>query len=1410
MALSASVSDDTVVPTPVIQVPLYPPQDHWDLPSLPLFSDVLKLPHLSRGLPHDLRGLPPATPVRVHFDLPPLSVDSTVVHPPFHITVDANNQFALKVVLTQCAPRSGEPDLPPSVVYPPGKFAALSEHWIVDSGATSSCTPHQEFFSSYVPCALSLTVGNGSKLPVVGFGSISMETLMSARDVTLPMRSRALRLSFGLHCPQLHFNLLSVSQATDDGYVITFPSGGLCTITTPLGDFISASNNAMGLYSFHTIPYGRQTVGRSAPVIDPVDNKVLLTQFRALEKRIADFAKSRASRTVNDELHMYAYSGVYRYAHHLVTPAVSPRRTHPPQYGSEATYWSALNGILAHPSQYTIDPRDFSVSSDCLYSLVSDSRLSNVELARLWHRRLGHPGIGALDHMIKENPELQVFKSRHLKDFLCETCAYAKSKRSPFNSSAVFRATSFLSLVHSDIWGPSPILSAGGAAYFVLFVDDYSRFMWVYPLQRRIHLYDAYETFRVSAMAMFKSDIVTLHHTQPTDIGTLQSDNAKEYEKLARIITPKYQTRVTFSNAYSPNQNAVAERRIGLVVQKMRALLIEGSLPKFLWATALEYASWLINITPSSSNGGKSPYFKVFNAYPALSYIKTFGCTAFVHIQKVAQPTKLDPRAIKAMFIGLPDNRKGYALMHLHSHARIYSRDVTFWESEFPAINTVDAAADYRRRVASDPNFIPTLEPNAPLPPLHSVLDGLARPNVNVLGMPVAPLPPIHTALVITSRDLFAEPSGTPATYSSSQQDVIDLYRDLERDFPLSSPPFDPTHFTLSRHFVPRLSSPPPPLYAQPTFTLQSLDSALCRVDDSIVDVSMPLALVGHSLHIPSVPVIPNGCISSHCTPAFLGSEYIYSLLAGRANPDPQTWREAMGRDDNKLWLAAATDEYNSLLSNGTYELVRRSRSMKILPCRWVFRVKPGGIYKARLVVKGFMQQHGVDYTEIYAPVVRLEVLRFLFVLVAIYNLECHQMDVKTAFLNGAIDCEVYMEQPPGSLIEPASRRDFVCLLRKSLYGLKQAPHLWYWTFVEFMLARGFTRLHKDRCVFLKKDSDGFTIVSLYVDDLLIIAPTLALVSAMKKSLHGRFKMKDLGEVSDILGWQVKRNRPARTIFLHQSRYCATVVDRFDMSDSKPVTTPFECTNPLSASHCASTPEEVAIMAKLPYRCAVGSFMYLAMGTRPDLAYALQQLSQFLHNPGPLHWKAVKRVLRYLRGTMSHGIRLGGSDYVNKPFLSAFVDANYAMCPDTRRCVSGYIVLFFGSLVSWLAKKQNLVTLSTTEAEFVALALCIQECLYIRQLAGELLQTSDQPTVVYEDNQSTIKIAENAEHHGRSKHIDVRYMFVRDLVEANQFILKYCPTKQQIADFFTKAHPEPAFRTFCKALRLIALSEYSS
>ncbi|KAF0722783.1 hypothetical protein Ae201684_018174 [Aphanomyces euteiches] len=845
-----------------------------------------------------------------------------------------------------------------------------------------------------------------------------------------------------------------------------------------------------------------------------------------------------------------------------------------------------------------------------------------------------------------------------------------------------------------------------------------------------------------------------------------------EYERLARIIYPKYHTRFTLSNAYSPQQNGVAERRIGILVQKIRAMLIEGSLPKFLWATALDYAAWLTNILPSTSNDGQSPYYRVFKTHPSLSYVKTFGCTAFVHIQQEARPSKLDPYSLKTMFVGLPTNRKGYTLMHVFSHQLIYSRDFSFFESEFPSINSIEAAAAYRLSAKTDPNFIPTLEPNAPLPPLPTALN---RPNTITIHQPTP-----------SSTSLFTRCST------------------MEADFPILCSRISIPTPTLHNHFS--NTSGTPPLSIMATLTLHSFSCKFPSMDITPSEEHPFLALTASSSLFTTSS--PSFTFSTH---PFLEPFTVYSLLASRvqSSSDPTSWKDALSRPDKDKWIAAAHDEYNSLLSNGTYELVRRESSQKVLPCRWVFRLKPGGIYKARLVVNGFLQEHGVDYTEIFAPVVRLEVLRFLFTMVAVYYLECHQMDVKTAFLYGNIDCLIHMELPPGSLVTSQSRRDYVCRLKKSIYGLKQAPHLWYWTFVEFMLSLGFTRLHKDRCVFLHTSSDGFTIVSLYVDGLLIIASTTSLVSSMKLSLSDRFHMKDLGEARDILGWQIERNRSERTLFLHQTRYCETVVERFDMASSNPVHTPFESSKTLSKSQCATTPEDISFMASKPYRSLVGSPMYLAMGTRPDLAFPLQQLSQFLDNPGPAHWRAAKRALRYLNGTRSRGLLLGGSDSVHNPFLSAYVDADYANCPDTRRCVSGYVLLFLGSPISWLTKKQNIVTLSTTEAEFVALSLCIQECLYIQQLASELKQSSDQPVVIYEDNQSTIHIAQNSEHHGRSKHFDVRYMFVRDLVEAKHFELRYCNTKQQLADFFTKAHPEPAFNYFCKRLQLLSLHDFT-
>ncbi|KAH9107019.1 hypothetical protein AeMF1_017531, partial [Aphanomyces euteiches] len=391
--------------------------------------------------------------------------------------------------------------------------------------------------------------------------------------------------------------------------------------------------------------------------------------------------------------------------------------------------------------------------------------------------------------------------------------------------------------------------------------------------------------------------------------------------------------------------------------------------------------------------------------------------------------------------------------------------DVSFFETEFPAINSIEAAAEYRLRARNDPNFIPTLQPNAPLPPLHAALDS---PNTIIIDQPTS-----NPACL--------------AAHSSS----------MEAAFPFVCPPTNPHQFTLLRHFPNFFEAPP--LASMPTFTPLSFSSKNPSMDTSYLEETSPIALSAisfphpsNSLSTESPDTLPFTALSlPHLEPIT-----VYALLASRVHSpesDPISWTDAMSRPDKDKWLSAAEDEFRSLISNGTYDLVRRDSSQKVLPCRWVFHLKPGGIYKARLVVKGFMQEHGVDYTEIFAPVVRLEVLRLLLTLVAVYDLECHQMDVKTAFLNGKIDCLIFMEQSPGSFVSSKSRRDYVCRLKKSLYGLKQAPHLWYWTFVEFMTSKGFTRLHKDRCVFLHTSDDGFTIVSLYVDDLLIIAPTTSL-----------------------------------------------------------------------------------------------------------------------------------------------------------------------------------------------------------------------------------------------------------------------------------------------------------------------------
>ncbi|XP_060672707.1 wall-associated receptor kinase-like 10 [Ziziphus jujuba] len=344
--------------------------------------------------------------------------------------------------------------------------------------------------------------------------------------------------------------------------------------------------------------------------------------------------------------------------------------------------------------------------------------------------------------------------------------------------------------------------------------------------------------------------------------------------------------------------------------------------------------------------------------------------------------------------------------------------------------------------------------------------------------------------------------------------------------------------------------------------------------------------------------------------------------------------------------------------------------------CKGVFKLKKDGSgrvvkHKARLVVKGFLQKKGIDFDEIFSPVVKMTSIRVIFGLVASLNLELEQMDVKTAFLHGDLHEEIYMEQPEG--FEVSGKENLVCKLKKSLYGLKQAPRQWYKKFDSFMVSQGYKRTAADQCVYIQKFSGGnFIALLLYVDDMLIVGQDAMKISKLKKALSKSFDMKDLGPAQQILGMQIIRDRKNRRLWLSQEKYVERVIKRFNMDKAKPVSIPLANHFKLSKRMCPSSKEEIEEMASVPYSSAVGSLMYAMVCTRPDIAHAVGVVSRFLSNPGKKHWEAVKWILRYLKGTSKLCLCYGGGD----PILEGYTGVG-----------SGVLGLLFLSASAWLLTK---------------------------------------------------------------------------------------------------------------------------
>lgn len=500
------------------------------------------------------------------------------------------------------------------------------------------------------------------------------------------------------------------------------------------------------------------------------------------------------------------------------------------------------------------------------------------------------------------------------------------------------------------------------------------------------------------------------------------------------------------------------------------------------------------------------------------------------------------------------------------------------------------------------------------------------------------------------------------------------------------------------------------------------------------------------------------------------------------APSDPLSYEEAV---KSPKWKVAMDAEIRSIEKNQTWSLTELPAGAKKIGVKWIYKTKLNEFgevdkLKARLVAKGYAQKHGMDYTEVFAPVARMDTVRMIIAVAAQRSWSIYQLNVKSAYLHGELNEDVFVEQPRG--YEQKGGEHKVYKLHKALYGLKQAPRAWFSRIEAHFTHEGFQKCISEHTLFVKQNSGGkILIVSVYVDDLIYTGDDEQMMLEFKESMMKVFDMTDLGKMRFFLGIEVLQMDDG--IYVCQRKYAQEILKRFGMEECNAVK------NPIVPGFKIDKNEGGVKVDETYYKQIVGSLMYITT-TRPDLMFIVSFIGRFMARPTEVHLLAAKRALRYLKGTIDYGICYSKN---GNQELIAFTDSDYAGDLEDRKSTPGYVFMLSGGAVSWSSKKQPIVTLSTTEAEFVVAATCACQAVWMRRILEKLNHVQDGCTTVFCDNSSTIKLSKNPVMHGRSKHIDVRFHFLCDLTQDGVVELVHCGTQDQVADLMTKPLKLEAF-----------------
>jgi transposase InsO family protein len=492
---------------------------------------------------------------------------------------------------------------------------------------------------------------------------------------------------------------------------------------------------------------------------------------------------------------------------------------------------------------------------------------------------------------------------------------------------------------------------------------------------------------------------------------------------------------------------------------------------------------------------------------------------------------------------------------------------------------------------------------------------------------------------------------------------------------------------------------------------------------------------------------------------------------------EPASFNEAVQGPNKEKWMGAMKEELNSIMKNNTYELVELPTGRKAIGSKWVFKIKRdvnGNIvrYKARLVAQGYAQKYGVDYDEVFAPTSKNTTFRMLLSVASARKMSVKHYDIDTAFLHGVIEegLDIYMKQPPGFEIG-----NKVCKLNKTIYGLKQAARNWNKAINETLVNAGYRQSAIDKCLYIKGSGENVTYILLYVDDVLVVSKDENNITKIIDVIKSKYNIKDLGDISHFLGMEVKKDMEGNYM-INQSSYILKIVEQTGLKDAK------DSKLPLEVGYFKNPGGDI-LEDITEYQSIIGMLLYVSTNTRPDISASVSILSQKLIEPRRGDLGEVKRIIRYLKATKDMQLRLRSS---GNQELMGYSDANWAEDRHDRKSNSGYIFKLFGGIISWACRKQSCIALSSTEAEYIALSEACQEFIWLKKLCGEFDINVSLGTKIYVDNQSAAKMSENQKFSNRTKHVDTKYHFIKDLVGSDIIQLEYVCSEDNVADLLTK------------------------